>query len=592
MGYGRRKAGFMYLKFLSLRVKNFLSYGNNITEFNFENGLSLISAKNGSGKSSIGPEALSYVLFGKPYRDIKVSELVNRKNKKGLYTEIEFMVESDKYKIIRTISPNKLEMYKNEVAVDSLSSKALNQEEINKILGVDHKLFKTIIALSVNYNKPFLSLGVTEKREMLESVFDIRVFAEMLSKLKKETSLKKSEKLSLDTQMKTLEGSILAMKKQITQIKESIKTFDQDKEDEIIALTSKLESLETKKASILQEINTIEESKNEIVLDEEDYSSKITEVSSVIAVDENKVKDLNKQSKFIKNNTVCPLCSHELDEEHKSKEEEKIKKELEKLTKRIEKNKKSLETLSTKLTKQKTTNNNLRELTNKLFQLNNNIGLNNNNIENTNEEIEKVKNKKFNFDTTNLETTYNEQIEEYKEISKLSNDIKEELVVSEYASKMLADDGIKTYFFKRLVPILNKKINEYLEMFEIPIKIDFDEKLYEKIAIIGTSEKNVSYFTFSEGERKRIDVAILLSFIETTKIVCNWNCNLLYFDEVLDNATDADGLEKLLLAIKELGIKDERLCTYVISHREHQSELFDRKIQIKKIAGFSQLEKK
>lgn len=133
------------------------------------------------------------------------------------------------------------------------------------------------------------------------------------------------------------------------------------------------------------------------------------------------------------------------------------------------------------------------------------------------------------------------------------------------------------------------KINEYLDMFEIPIKVEFDDGLYETISITGTSEKNINYLSFSEGEKKRIDVAILLSFIDTTKIVSNWNCNLLYFDEILDNATDNEGLDKLLTAIKEMTLKDSRLCSYIISHREATSEHFDRKITIKKVVGFSKI---
>jgi DNA repair exonuclease SbcCD ATPase subunit len=210
-----------------------MSFGNNMTEFSFENGLNLISAKNGSGKSSIGPEALSYVLYGKPYRDIKVSELVNRKNKKGMLTEIDFLIDSDLYKIVRGIGPAKLELYKNGNPVESLSSKALNQEEINKLLGIDYKLFKMIIALSVNYNKPFLSLSIPEKREVLESIFNVKVFSEMLKKLKKETIEIKSNKSFNDTNMKNLEGSIIALKRQIKEVEDSIKNFDTNKQNDL-----------------------------------------------------------------------------------------------------------------------------------------------------------------------------------------------------------------------------------------------------------------------------------------------------------------------------------------------------------------------
>lgn len=579
----------MYLKFLRLGVKNFMSFGNNMNEFVFENGLTLISAKNGSGKSSIGPEALSYVLYGKPYRDIKVGELVNRKNKKGLYTEIEFMLELDKYKIVRTMLPNKLELYKNDVVVDSLSSKALNQEEIDKLLGLDHKLFKMIIALSVNYNKPFLSLSVPEKRAVLESIFDVKVFSEMLSKLKKQNSSIKIEKSMCDNNMKTLEGSILALRKQIKEVEESIKTFDEDKENDLKQIESNIERL----TQLLQENETnrqtnLEEQKK-IEIEDEDYDSKIVEHNTNVRIEETKIKDYLKQLKFIKSNTICPLCSHELDEEHKTKEEDKIKKEIEKCEKKIEKNKKSLEILSKKNIIKKDKEKCNRELERKFSELFSSYGQLSFQLSSNTKEKERIKARLFNFNMVSLQSEYESQVESYKDNAKKSLEYSEELKTNEYVSKMLSDDGIKTYFFKRLVPILNMKINEYLDMFEIPIKVEFDDGLYETISITGTSEKNINYLSFSEGEKKRIDVAILLSFIDTTKIVSNWNCNLLYFDEILDNATDNEGLDKLLTAIKEMTLKDSRLCSYIISHREATSEHFDRKITIKKVVGFSKI---
>jgi ABC-type Na+ transport system ATPase subunit NatA len=155
---------------------------------------------------------------------------------------------------------------------------------------------------------------------------------------------------------------------------------------------------------------------------------------------------------------------------------------------------------------------------------------------------------------------------------------------------MLDDNGIKSYFFKRLIPILNKKINEYLELFELPVKISFNEFMEEKISMQLSSDLDISYMSFSEGEKKRIDIAILLSFIETTKILSNWNCNVIMFDEVLDNATDSEGLDKLLSSIKDLTTRDSKLCSYIISHRDADSDLYDRKVTIKKVAGFSKLQ--
>jgi DNA repair exonuclease SbcCD ATPase subunit len=157
---------------------------------------------------------------------------------------------------------------------------------------------------------------------------------------------------------------------------------------------------------------------------------------------------------------------------------------------------------------------------------------------------------------------------------------------------MLSEEGIKSYFFKRLVPLLNAKINEQLNNFDLPVVINFNENMEESIDEIGSAEKGISYNSFSEGEKKRIDIAILLSFINTMKTISNWNCNLLVFDEILDSATDADGLEKLLGSIKEITLKDSNICSYVVSHRESMQDLYDRIIEIKKVNGFSKVEVK
>ena len=151
---------------------------------------------------------------------------------------------------------------------------------------------------------------------------------------------------------------------------------------------------------------------------------------------------------------------------------------------------------------------------------------------------------------------------------------------------MLGDEGIKTYFFAKLIPILNQKVNEYLDLFELPVTIVFDEYMTETINTL--KDKNVSYMSFSEGEKKRIDIAILLSFIETTKKISNWGCNLIIFDELLDNSTDSDGLDKIFDAIKEMLYHDTELCIYIISHRELSID-FDGKYLIQKTGGFSNL---
>lgn len=161
-----------------------------------------------------------------------------------------------------------------------------------------------------------------------------------------------------------------------------------------------------------------------------------------------------------------------------------------------------------------------------------------------------------------------------------------EIKLNEIVIKMLGDEGIKTYFFAKLIPILNRKVNEFLELFDLPVTIMFNEFMEEKIDTY--KDKDVSYWSFSEGEKKRIDISILLSFIETTKLISNWGCNLIMFDELLDTSTDNDGLDKIFDAIKEMLNFDSELCVYIISHRDISVD-FDGKYTIEKTNGFSNL---
>ena len=207
-------------------------------------------------------------------------------------------------------------------------------------------------------------------------------------------------------------------------------------------------------------------------------------------------------------------------------------------------------------------------------------------------QIQKVNDRTLNLDTSSMKIEYESKIETYKNDSNELMKLNEEYKNYEIVSKLLAEDGIKSYFFKMLIPILNAKINEYLNIFDLPVTINFDETMKDSISIIGTSETNLNYMGFSEGEKKRIDIAILLSFISVTKIISNWNCNILIFDEILDSATDTEGLEKLLSSIKEMTIKENNLCTYVISHREAYQDIYDNILTVKKVNGFSKIELK
>lgn len=583
----------MYIRMKHLILKNFLSYGNAETKFEFSEGLFLVTAKNGGGKSSLLLDGLSFNLYGRPYRKVKLEELINRKNKKGLYTESCFVIdEKDEYRIVRTLAPQKLFIYKNgsDKPMESASSKALDQEEIVKILGLEYDLFKLVIAIATNYNEPFLSLGLPKKREVMESIFSIKVFGEMLQKARKKINSIETDRTIYSSNIKNLESFIVSLKKQITDTENSIKDFDQKKEEELVTLNSRKEIVLNQISEINSALETLEEKIKEIKLDETDYSTKQINLNTAIKTDENSIKEKKSQIKFLDKGDVCPLCSNVITEEHKATELLKLNSSITELEKKIESNKKKLVTIAEKVTEQKKAKTLYDNSKNDLNLGKMKVSNFQKNVIDIDSQIKTVTSRELNLDVTSIKDDYEKKVETYKNDSKELTRLNKDHFNYKIVAKMLAEDGIKSFFFKMLVPILNAKINEYLNLFDLPVSISFDETMKDTISAIGTNEKDISYMAFSEGEKKRIDIAILLSFIGVTKSISNWNCNILVFDEILDSATDIDGLEKLLTSIKEMSTNDPKLCSYVISHRDAFQDIYTGIVRIHKVGGFSKIE--
>lgn len=580
----------MYVKFENIKFKNILSYGNDETVVDFQTGMTLISARSGSGKSTV-IDALSFCLYGKPYRKIKINDLINRRNKKKLYTECNFVIGNDRYKIVRTLLPNTIEIYKNDVSSEKLSSKKLNQEEINKIIGIDHNLFRQIIALSINYNKGYLALEAAEKRDIIESIFNIKVFAEMLKKLKNNNvTLKVQSQLSL-SQISILESTIKTLKTQIDNIEKTRTTFVADRERNISQLDSdfKKKEIEYKKlASENKKIKTKIEEFNKSISDI-DFQSEVSELNSIMKFSEKTFNEATKQIELLEFNTSCPFCNSELSEEHKEKEMLRLQNNIAKAKQDAIDAKERRSRLSQLysinegikkeiLANEKLMDNNKTKMAYIKEDVKRIVG-----------EIEKENSKEFNFDDTQLKSDFDEKTNQYSNQFREYTTIQEDLKYNDFAINILSEQGIKSFFFRKLVPVLNLKINHFLDIFELPINIHFNEVMEEFITTVGGKE-NLPYMSFSEGEKKRIDIAIMLSFIETTKTISNWNCNLLMFDEILDTSIDSEGLDKIMGAIKQMTIDDSNLCCYIISHRDNDHENYTRKMIVKKIGGFSTIE--
>jgi DNA repair exonuclease SbcCD ATPase subunit len=583
----------MFVKFKSIKFKNFLSYGSAIMEFHFKEGMNFIGGLNGSGKSGLITDTISFALFGRPFRKIKINELVNRRNRGSLYTEIEFDIDLTHYRIIRTLFPASIKIFKNGVELESLSSKGLVQDEINKLLGIDYTIFKQIISLAVNYNKPFLDLGITEKRDIIESIFNIKIFGEMSKILKKENVALKMQTDYDKKALLLLENNLKSQRNQLRGIKQTKEDFEKNKESDIQNIDNKLVDRTKEKEEIEAFLSTnkiVHEDKEKLETEKEAKDKELIILQKKMQKEIYDCNDIKKDMKVLEENTVCPTCSTELTDEHKKKhltilatkkeivdsaiatfkaDKLNLVSKIDSLQLLIDEKNTILNKISTEKTKLSFIVNELKELAERKNEINTRV---------------------FNFDLEGLEKEFEKKKGEYIETHNKSEETAIQYKNNELVADILSDSGIKAYFFNKLIPILNQKINDYLGQFNLAVKFSFNTRLEESIIDIQNSfGKSVSYYGFSAGERKRIDIAILLSFIAMTKFICNWNSNLLIFDELLDTSIDEPGLEELLAGIKTMVIKN-KLSVYVISHKIVENDIFNSTIRVTKNDGYSKLE--
>lgn len=557
----------MFVDFKKIKFKNILSYGNNFTEIDFHSGLNLIKAQNGSGKSTI-LDAINFCLFGKPFRNIKMAQLINKYNQKDLEVRIEFKIGNDEYEIARGLKPTMFELKKNGEAIDSLSSKKLNQEEIDKLIGINERLFKNIVGIAVTNNKPFLSMSIGDKRALIESIFNIDVLSEMGKEVKKRNTADKTEQRFKLTEMNGYKTSLEDNESYIQKITTYIEQFDEKRNQEIEKLEQEINSFDEKIKKKLNNINVGNKKINELMQLNENCPSddEIKALAKNIGIAEHDKKNIEATLKTIGTNKYCPICNSELDEGHAAEHIKKLKQDLENLNNNTIPNLRKLEeTYNEQKNKVKANKDFIQTITDKVKEEIFNKTNYENSIKKLKEQIEEIKNKKceFTLDEYNEKITdLNKKIEDLNvELEKINHKIE----IDNKLIDILGDEGLRMYFFRRLIPVLNQKINHYLKKFELNASIEFDNFMNETI-MTGRFEQQ--YNQFSGGERSRIDMAILLAFFDISKIISNWSCSLLFVDEVLDAGVDQSGTEQFLSTFYNIVTEESKdLGIYIISHK-------------------------
>jgi DNA repair exonuclease SbcCD ATPase subunit len=550
--------------FKSVSWKNFLSTGNSPNKVLLNKSTTtLIIGKNGEGKSTI-LDALCFSLFGKPFRSINKGQLVNSINGKTCVVELEFSIGSREYKIIRGIKPNIFEIWCDGIMLNQDAASRDYQKVLEQqILKLNYKTFTQVVILGSASFVPFMQLTPLQRREVIEDILDIRIFSTMNTLLKEKAQETKDAIARIENQISTAKTKVDSQ----TQL---IKTITEAKTDTINSILSKISAnnneilqAEGEIESILSEIHTLQTSIN----DKETVSEDIDKAKSIRSKLLQKIETCEHHTEFFNEHDVCPSCDQSIAEEYK----ESIVKDLN--AKMLDNNKKigELETILTNLNaKLSKINEVAAQITNKNIELstrNSTITLLNKQIRELEAETQRVKS-----DTTNIDEEkrkLKEMATEAMENITTKTSLQEHRNLEEVASALLKDTGIKTAIIREYLPAMNKLINKYLNAMDAYIHFELDEAFNESVK--SRHRDDFTYASFSEGEKMRIDLAILFTWRQIAKMKNSVNTNLLLLDEIFDSSLDTAGTDYFLNLMNQLG---EHTNIFVISHKGDQ--LFDK----------------
>lgn len=567
--------------FKTLRWKNLLSTGNQFTEIDLNRSRStLIVGKNGSGKSTL-IESLMFVLYGRPYRDINKPQLVNSITNKNMLVELEFSIGQKNYFIRRGMKPNIFEIYLDGKMLEQDSSVKDYQEQLEKnILKIGHKSCRQIVVLgSANY-VPFMQLDKGERRQIIEDLLDIQIFSLMNSILKEKINTNKLNILNIESDISLLSQKIDLNQKHV----ESLRVNNQQLIDSKKNLLTKLSNdIETTQEKILN-LN-VELSENLKVV--EDYNKNKLRKDKLVDLEkslETKKKALSKEILFFTEKDNCPTCKQEIDTAFKlSTIDAKIKKQDEVVSALTELEAKitDIESLLEELSK---VNETISTINRQISNYNSDIHSWNRSIDTLKEEIKSIENNTNQIDISKTEVKDLER--ELRISTNKKKTYLEERDILEISSSLLKDTGIKTRIIKQYIPIINKLVNKYLASLDFFVNFELDEKFNEVIKSRFRDE--FSYNSFSQGEKFRIDLALLLTWRTLSKLRNSASTNLLIMDEVFDGAADGDGVEGL---VEILDSFDSSQNIFIISHNEKMVDKFENVIKFEKVSNFSRIAK-
>ena len=563
--------------FETIRWKNFLSTGNHFTEISFNtHATTLIVGNNGAGKSTV-LDALTFSLFGKPFRKINKAQLINTANERDSLVEVEFTINETEWKVRRGIKPNIFEIHRNGNCLDQFANANDQQKWLEQnVLKMNYKSFTQIVILGSSTFVPFMQLTATNRREVIEDLLDIKIFSSMNSLIKDKIRQMREENRTLELKKDSLNDKVKMQSNFIEEIEQQGKGRIEDNKQKITNLFSECDDYVSENEALENDVHDLTKSQEMLTGSKE----KLRELGNLKGKISQKVSTITKEHKFFTKHTVCPTCTQDIDEEFrlnkiadaqsKAKELKSGYTQLEEAIKQEEEREHQFLTVSKEIT----------NLTHGISKNNTRISGCQRQVRDLESEIQTITEQLADRNTEHekLESFKKGLDETYESLATKNDTVR----YYDFSYGLLKDGGVKSKIIKKYLPLINQQINRYLQIMDFYINFTLDEEFNETVQ--SPIHDNFSYSSFSEGEKMRIDLALLFTWREVARFKNSVNTNLLILDEIFDSSLDEFGTEYFTKIIRFV-IQDANV--FIISHKTGMDDKFDSVLKFEKVKGFS-----
>lgn len=562
-----------------IKYKNLLSSGNTPIEIKLdESPITLVVGKNGDGKTTF-LTAISFALFGKTNRGVNKAQLINSINEKNLLVELEFSVEDNNYFIRRGIKPNIFEIYKNDKLINQESHNKDYQNILeNQIIKMNFKTFHQIVILGSSSFIPFMKLPLAQRREVIEELLDIKIFSKMKNILKDRKNDLKNDLINLSAEFDKIDNELEIKKQHFEELKQINRKKELNKSAKIEELVKELELLQKRNDAAREKYPISDkEELNENIQKNKKSIQKLKTYQSQLNTEKNKKQ---KSITFFQENENCPTCKQLITKEFKQKNIEKRQEKIDELDSALNEIQNQLQTTNDFV---QTTEEKLQNIKETCDYINSNLNV----INNLQKQINELKNEDSQeyVDENEKKKEFDELYERKHELIKKKENTSINKEKYNILEEILKDTGIKTRIINKYLPVINSLINSYLMTLDFFVKFELDENFKETVK---SRHRDVfSYDSFSEGEKSRLDLAIMFTWREVARLKNSVNINLLALDEVAESSLDSEGIENLMKILNDM---HEKTNIVLISHRkEVMSDKFDKKLEFYKKGNFSQV---